>query len=240
MEDKILLVDDEPDIVSLLEEVLNREGFLNIKKAYTGKCALELCKTFEPDIIVLDIMLPDMDGIEVCRKIREFSICPILFLSSRNDDMDKILGLACGGDDYVTKPFSPREIVYRMKAQLRRMQYVRTEVNTKGYIAERKQLKCGNLTIDVDASIAYKDGKPLELTAKEYGMLLFFMENPNKIISKERIYERVWGEESVVCDNTIMVHIRHLREKIEVDASEPKRLLTVKGLGYKFLDGDSI
>ena len=210
------------------------------KKGYEAVEDKILLVDDEPDVVVLDIMLPDIDGIEVCKKIREFSICPILFLSSKNDDVDKILGLACGGDDYVTKPFSPKEIVYRIKSQLRRMQYVRAEVNIKADTRERKQLKCGNLTIDMDASMAYKDGELIELTAKEYGMLLFFMENPNKIISKERLYERVWGEESVVCDNTIMVHIRHLREKIEVDASDPRRLLTVKGLGYKLLDGDSV
>lgn len=234
MEDKILLVDDEPDIVDLLEEVLNKEGFMNIKKAYTGHSALDLCKTFRPDVVILDIMLPDFDGIEVCKKIREFSHCSILFLSSKNDDVDKILGLACGGDDYVTKPFSPKEIVYRIKSQLRRMQYARVEANP----AKRTELKLGNLTIDIDASTVYKDGVPIDLTAKEYNMLLFFMENRNKIISKERLYERVWGDQSVVCDNTIMVHIRHLREKIEVDASEPKRLITVKGLGYKLFDDE--
>ena len=123
MNSKILLVDDEKDIVDLMEEVLWQDGFQNIQKAYTGMDALEMCREFQPDVIVLDIMLPDIDGIEVCKKIREFSICSILFLSSRNDDIDKILGLSSGGDDYITKPFSPREIVFRIKAQLRRQQY---------------------------------------------------------------------------------------------------------------------
>lgn len=126
MNSKILLVDDEKDIVDLMEEVLWQDGFQNIQKAYTGMDALEMCREFQPDVIVLDIMLPDIDGIEVCKKIREFSICSILFLSSRNDDIDKILGLSSGGDDYITKPFSPREIVFRIKAQLRRQQYQTT------------------------------------------------------------------------------------------------------------------
>ena len=233
MTEKILLVDDERDIVSLLEEVLRKEGFNNIRTAYTGQSAIELCREYQPDAVILDVMLPDMDGVEVCRRLRGFSNCPVLFLSSRNDDVDKILGLASGGDEYITKPFSPKELVYRIKSQLRRMQYARAEAaGEKGSV-----LRLGDISLDRDASLAYKSGAALELTAKEYGLLQYLMENRNKIISKERLYEQVWGEESAVCDNTIMVHIRHLREKIEEDASEPKLLLTVKGLGYKLCDG---
>lgn len=123
MDSKILLVDDEKDIADLIEEVLRQDSFENIKKVYTGMDAVQVCREYQPDVVVLDIMLPDIDGIEVCKQIREFSFCSILFLSSKNDDIDKILGLSCGGDDYITKPFSPREIVYRIKAQLRRQQY---------------------------------------------------------------------------------------------------------------------
>lgn len=231
---KILLVDDEQGIVALLQEVLNKEGFSDIRQANTGQGALDLCRGYQPDVVVLDIMLPDMDGIEVCKKIRQFSHCSILFLSSKNDDVDKILGLASGGDDYITKPFSPKEIVYRIKSQLRRMQYAMAEVVTEA----ASVLKLGDIAVDTDASIAYKGGEPLPLTAKEYGLLHYLMENQNKIISKERLYERVWGEESAICDNTIMVHIRHLREKIEADASDPKLLITVKGLGYKLASGE--
>lgn len=231
---KILLVDDEPDIADLLEEVLRKEGFEQIYKANSGMKALTLCKEILPDAVVLDIMLPDMDGIEVCRKIRTFSHCSILFLSSKNDDVDKILGLASGGDDYVTKPFSPKEVVYRIKSQLRRMQYSKAETSIRQTII----LSIGDLSIDTDANIAYRNNAPLELTAKELGLLQYLMENSNKIISKERLYEQVWGEDSVVCDNTIMVHIRHLREKIEEDPSNPHYLITVKGLGYKLTGGD--
>ena len=236
MPDKILLVDDERDIVDLLEDALRKDGFSHIRRAYTGADALEQCRAFEPDVIVLDIMLPDMDGIEVCRKVREFSHCSILFLSSRNDDVDIVLGLASGGDDYVTKPFSPREIVYRVKSQLRRLQYSQSSAVGQ----DNRVLAIGELVVDTDALVAYKAGVPLELTAKEYGLLLYLMENPDKIISKERLYERVWGEESAVCDNTIMVHIRHLREKIERDASDPRILVTVKGLGYKLVSGERL
>lgn len=228
MNSKILLVDDEKDIVDLMEEVLRQDGFQNIQKAYTGMDALEICREFQPDVIVLDIMLPDIDGIEVCKKIREFSICSILFLSSRNDDIDKILGLSSGGDDYITKPFSPREIVFRIKAQIRRQQF-----QTTAQTDDKNLVIVDTLSLDKDSSRIYKDGKEISLTGREFLLLSYFMENANKIISKDRLYEQVWGESSGICDNTIMVHIRHLREKIEETPSNPKLLITVKGLGYK-------
>lgn len=228
MENKILLVDDEKDISDLIEESLQREGFHNIRKACTGTEALRICRDFQPDVIVLDIMLPDIDGLEVCRQIRTFSYCSILFLSSKNDDIDKILGLSCGGDDYITKPFSPREVVFRIKAQLRRQQY-----QTVLPSDEKACLTVGPLLLDKESCRAYKDGREIGLTGREYLLLAYLMENADKIISKERLYEQVWGEYSAVCDNTIMVHIRHLREKIEDIPSRPQQLITVKGLGYK-------
>lgn len=225
---KILLVDDERDIVDLIEEVLRQDGFQVIKKAHTGIEAIHTCKEFQPDVVVLDIMLPDIDGIEVCKKIREFSICSILFLSSKNDDIDKILGLSSGGDDYITKPFSPREIVFRIKAQLRRQQYQSTMTSN-----EKNLVNVDPLSLDKESSRIYKSGKEISLTGREFLLLSYLMENANKIISKERLYEQVWGEYSSICDNTIMVHIRHLREKIEEIPSNPRQLITVKGLGYK-------
>ena len=202
---------------------LPREGWQG-----TGMDAVQVCREYQPDVVVLDIMLPDIDGIEVCKQIREFSFCSILFLSSKNDDIDKILGLSCGGDDYITKPFSPREIVYRIKAQLRRQQYqsvMRTDV--KGL------LTVGGLALDKESSRIYKNEKEIDLTGREFLLLSYLMENADKIISKERLYEQVWGEYSSICDNTIMVHIRHIREKIEDTPSTPKQLITIKGLGYK-------
>lgn len=236
MNERILLVDDEKDIVNLLENVLRKDGYTNIRKAYRGKDAVDACREFRPEVVVLDIMLPDMDGIEVCRQIRTFSHCSILFLSSKNDDIDKILGLSCGGDDYVTKPFSPKEVIYRIKSQLRRIQYAQMDAEPR----ECGRLQAGNISIDLDASCAYKGRKLLELTAKEFNMLRYLVQNQNKIISKERLYEQIWGEDSNACDNTIMVHIRHLREKIEEDSSDPKRLITVKGLGYKLMGGEKV
>lgn len=245
--DKILLVDDEKDIVDLVEAALRQDGFQSVQRAYTGADALLMCREYQPAVVVLDIMLPDIDGIEVCRKIREFSLCSVLFLSSRNDDIDKILGLSCGGDDYVTKPFSPREIVYRIKAQLRRQQYqsaaqsaVQSAAQSAVQSVEQPTAQscgefvtAGDLKLDRDGSRIYKAGKEISLTGREFLLLSYFMENGDKIISKERLYEQVWGEYSSICDNTIMVHIRHLREKIEDTPSEPKQLITVKGLGYK-------
>lgn len=228
MNSKILLVDDEKDIVDLLQEALHQDGFQAIQKAHTGLDALQICREFQPNVVVLDIMLPDIDGLEVCKKIREFSYCSILFLSSKNEDIDKILGLSCGGDDYITKPFSPREVVFRIKAQLRRQQYQMTLDSNPN-----ATLRVGPLSLDKDSCRVYKLGQEVSLTGREFLLLSYLMENPDKIISKERLYEQVWGEYSSICDNTIMVHIRHLREKIEDDPSNPQQLITVKGLGYK-------
>ena len=228
MNGKILLVDDEKDIADLIEETLRQDGFQSIQKAHTGMEALQACREFKPDVVVLDIMLPDIDGIEVCKKLREFSLCSVLFLSSKNHDVDKILGLSCGGDDYVTKPFSPREIVFRIKAQLRRQQYQSSTQSNSNDL-----LTVGTLTLDKESSRIYKAGQEIELTGREFFLLSYLMENANKIISKERLYEQVWGEYSSICDNTIMVHIRHIREKIEDTPSSPTQLVTVKGLGYK-------
>lgn len=228
---KILLIDDEKDITDLIEDVLLKEGFKNIKKAHNGLDGIMMCKDEKPDVVVLDIMLPDIDGIEVCRKIREFSYLPILFLSSKNSDIDKILGLSTGGDDYITKPFSPREIVFRIKAQLRRQQYDNTNRESDSEI-----IKLGNIIINKSYCQVYRNDEEVTLTAKEYGMLLYLAENSNMIINKEKLCEAVWGEEYIGYDNTISVHVRHLREKLEEDPSKPKLITTVIGLGYKLVN----
>ena len=224
-----MIVDDEPDILDLLEKALAIEGFHNILKVANGSNAIDTCKNQSPDIIILDVMLPDLDGYEVCKQIRQFSHCPILFLSSKNDELDKILGLAVGGDDYVTKPFSPKEIVYRVKAQLRRLEY-------KQNPPQSQSIKIGALTIDPDGCRVMKDDKEIELTAREFELLQYMAQNKGRVISRERLYEAVWGEDSFGCDNTIMVHIRHLREKIEDNPTSPKYIVTMKGLGYKLVN----
>ena len=203
---KIMLVDDEPDILDLLEKALNIEGFHNITKIDNGMSAVTTCREMEPDVMVLDVMLPDIDGYEVCKQIREFSHCPVLFLSSKNDELDKILGLAVGGDDYVTKPFSPKEIAYRVKASLRRAEYRQTPIRDFS-------VKIGELMIDTDGCRVVKNGKEIGLTAREFEILRYLAENLGRVISRERLYETIWGEDSFGCDNTMMVHIRHLREK---------------------------
>lgn len=228
-EHRIMLVDDEPDILDLLQKALLLEGFANVIKIDNGLSAVRACKQMQPDIIILDIMLPGMDGYEVCRQVRQFSLCPILFLSSKNDELDKILGLAVGGDDYVTKPFSPKEVAYRVKAQLRRAEYRRNP-------AQNQAIRIGALAIDPDGCMVSKGDQKLDLTAREFEILQHLAQNTGRVISRERLYETVWGEESFGCDNTIMVHIRHLREKLEDNPASPQYLITMKGLGYKLVN----
>lgn len=228
---KIMIVDDEPDILVLLEKALNIEGFFNITKVESGLAAVDTCKQILPDIIILDVMLPDIDGYEVCRRIRQFSHCPILFLSSKNDEVDKILGLAVGGDDYVTKPFSPKEVAFRVKAQLRRAEYWQSP-------AQSCAITVGKLLIDPDGCRVSKSGKDMELTAKEFEILHLMAQNIGRVISRERLYESIWKEDSFGCDNTIMVHIRHLREKLEDNPTRPQYIITMKGLGYKLVNPD--
>lgn len=223
---RILLVDDEKDIVNLLEIVLRKEGFSNIAKAGSGEESIKICREEKPDLIVLDIMLPDMDGFSVCQQMRQFTTSPILFLSAKSEEVDKILGLGIGGDDYITKPFSPKEVAYRIKAYFRRQQ-----------IGLEKPIiyTFGNIRINERTGEVYKSEVPVILTAKEYQLLLMFCKNPNRILSKAQIYEKIWGEDYLSSDNTIMVHIRHLREKLEDIPSKPKYLLTIRGLGYKLV-----
>lgn len=223
-EKKILIIDDEEDILKLLSTVLTKEGFKNIYAAETGEKGLELFKSVKPDIILLDIMLPDKEGYEVCKKIRETSMVPILFLSARSEEMDRILGFALGGDDYITKPFSPKEVSYRVKAQLRR-----SDMNFK----EKRELSFGPFEINEEKIEIKKNGMIVDLKPKELKLFLYLAKHPNQIISKERICDEVWGEDYIGFDNTIMVHIRRLREKIEDNPSEPKYIINIKGLGYK-------
>lgn len=226
---KIMIVDDEIDILNLLEKALLIEGFKQIIKVDNGEDAIRIYRTQRPDLVILDVMLPGIDGYEVCKQIRNFSHVPILFLSSRNDELDKLLGLAVGGDDYVTKPFSLKEVTYRVKAQLRRLSYQKKA-------PQGDLLTIGDLVIDVNGCRAFKNKIPLELTAREFGILLYLGSNLERVISRESLYEAVWREDSVGCDNIIMVHIRRLREKLEANPARPEYLLTVKGFGYKLVN----
>ncbi|MGW8427576.1 response regulator transcription factor [Peribacillus simplex] len=222
----ILIIDDEEDLAHLMETVLHKEGIPNIVTAGTIVDGWAKFQEFDPSLVLLDIMLPDGEGYDLCKQIREVSNVPILFLSAKDEEIDKLLGLAIGGDDYITKPFSPKEVAYRVKAQLRRA----------GFSEEKsapKKFQVGPFELSANENEVKKDGKTLELTAKEIGLMSCFMHHPNQILSKETLFEHVWGDDFFGSDNTVMVHIRRLREKIEADPSKPSFLITVKGLGYK-------
>lgn len=225
---KILIIDDEQSLLDLMEDVLKREGFKHIYTENNGIDGILKCKEINPDIVLLDVMLPDIDGFKTCEKIREFSKVPIIFLSAKSDNIDKLMGLSIGGDDYVTKPFNTAELILRVKSQLRRSSYT----NLKD---EVKELSFGEIVINESRGEVLKGGFELEMTAKEYQMILFFAKNPNQIFSKGKLCEQVWGYDYEGYDNTIMVHIRHLREKIEDNPSKPKYIKTIKGLGYKLV-----
>ena len=233
-EPTILVVDDEADLANLLKVSLHKEGFKYIHTAGTISEAWASFQKETPDIVLLDVMLPDGEGYDLCRRIREISHVPVLFMSAKTEEIDKILGLAIGGDDYITKPFSPKEVAYRVKAQLRRAGY-NTQDTTPILDTKKDVLKVGPFSMHADETEVHKDGVLLELTAKEVGLMACFMHNPNRILSKETLFERVWGEDFYGSDNTVMVHIRRLREKVESDPSNPIFITTVKGLGYKFV-----
>lgn len=224
---RILVVDDEPDIRGLLKAALTQEGFSRITLAASGEEAVSACATCVPDVVILDVMLPGIDGFETCKRIREITQCPIIFLSAKSDEVDRILGLAIGGDDYVAKPFSPKEVAYRVKAQARRL--------GMGGLAGHSVIAAGPVTVDEDACTVSVGQDEVELTAREFEIVRYLVRNAGRVVSRDRLYEAVWGEDSFGCDNTVMVHIRHIREKIEDDPADPRLLLTVKGLGYKFV-----
>lgn len=225
---KILLVDDERKLLLLLKEVFTKEGFRQIYEVDNGIDAILQVKEKNPDIIILDVNLPDIDGYKVCDRIRKFSTSPIIFLTAMSEDEEKIKGLEAGGDDYVTKPFNIKEVVLRVKSQLRRGSML-NEVKNHFYTF-------GNISINEETGEVKKNHENIYLTAKEYSLILFLVKNINKVFSKTSLCEEVWGYEYDGYDNTIMVHIRHLREKLEDNPSEPKHIKTLKGIGYKLVD----
>lgn len=228
-EKNILLVDDEIDILNLLGTVLNKEGFKNVYKAETGNEAISIFKNNDIDIVVLDIMLPDKEGYEVFKEIRQISQVPVLFLSAKTEEMDRVLGLALGADDYITKPFSPKEVALRIKLNLKKNLMLETKKDED----TKEKLVFGPFEINEDSVEVKKNGKPIELKAKEFKMFLYMAKHLEQIISKEKFCDEVWGDDFIGYDNTIMVHIRRLREKIEDNPSKPKYIKNIKGLGYK-------
>ncbi|PJI13427.1 DNA-binding response regulator [Bacillus altitudinis] len=232
VQSKVLIIDDEKEILELIHTVLTREGIDQVLTASTARDGLTQFHQEQPDLVILDIMLPDGEGYDICKQIRDVSHVPIIFLSAKGEESDKIVGLAIGGDDYITKPFSPKEVAYRVKAQLRRSSYLQPS-------QAEPVIKKGPFELNEQQAELTKNGAAIELTPKELMLMTYFLRHPNRVISKETLYQTVWGEDFFGSDNTVMVHIRRLREKIEHSPSTPEFLVTVKGLGYKFVVKDA-
>ncbi|MDQ0269344.1 response regulator transcription factor [Cytobacillus purgationiresistens] len=229
----ILLVDDDQDIQEIQKIYLEKEGF-QLVFAGDGQTAIMLTEQVKPDLIILDVNLPDMDGFEVCQSLRRLTNVPILFLSGREDDSEQILGHRIGGDDYITKPFSPGVLVAKVKAHIRRYRDLTIHAGTVDIAADPKRLTFGNIRIEKEECVVKKNGVPLSLSTKEFLLLCFFAEHPNRVFSLDQIFNRIWGEDSLGDNRTVMVHISNLRKKIEADPAKPAFILTVRGLGYKF------
>ena len=229
----VLVCDDEKDIVSALEIYLKSEGY-NTVPVHSGLEAIECVKEKSIDLILLDIMMPGLDGITTLSKIREFSNVPVIFLSAKSEDTDKILGLNVGADDYVTKPFNPIELLARVKSQLRRYQQFGGEV--KKEVTDSNIIRFKGIELNDNSKRVTLDGEEISLTKTEYKMLILFLNNRNQVLSPRRIYNEVWQDDIVVNDNTVAVHIRHLREKIEIDPANPRYIKVVWGHGYMMED----
>ncbi|MBY9077319.1 response regulator transcription factor [Paenibacillus sp. HN-1] len=227
--DTILLVDDEKEIVELLEIYFRNEGY-RLLKAFDGREALDLLRREKVDLIILDVMMPRMDGLEACMKIREERRMPIIMLSAKGGDLDKIGGLSIGADDYVAKPFNPLEVLARVKSQLRRYHVLGGELREK--VAEG-ELVCDDLIVSPVNHEVTVQGRPVKLTPREFAIVELLARHPGQVFNVEQIYTRVWGEPPMDNGNTVMVHIRNIREKIEVDSRKPRYLHTVWGIGYK-------
>lgn len=225
----ILVCDDDKQIVEAIDIYLTGEGF-QVIKAYDGFEALELLETHAVDLMIVDVMMPGLDGIRTTLKVRETSSIPIIILSAKSEDTDKILGLNIGADDYITKPFNPLELVARVKSHMRRY----TQLGNLNNQQNSDQIyKCGGLLINDDNKEVTVDDELIKLTPIEYNILLLLVKNAGKVFSIDEIYEQIWNEEAIGADNTVAVHIRHIREKIEINPREPRYLKVVWGVGYK-------
>ncbi|ERI11609.1 putative transcriptional regulatory protein ResD [Aneurinibacillus aneurinilyticus ATCC 12856] len=227
---RVLIADDEKEIRDLLEKYLERELY-KVDVAVNGEEALTLFDQNKYNLIILDLMMPKIDGIEVCRRLRNKTNVPILMLTAKDHEIDKILGLSIGADDYITKPFSINEVVARVKALMRRFLILGSDGNSY----EKTLIKFKGITIDLKKYTVIIAGEEVSLTAKEFELLKFFASHPEQVFTKTQLFRNVWGSEYVEDDNTVMVHIRKLRKKIEDDPSDPKLIQTVWGIGYKFV-----
>ncbi|SHJ97577.1 response regulator transcription factor [Paramaledivibacter caminithermalis] len=227
---RILVVDDAEEILNLLIKYLEREGY-KVDSALDGQEGLQLFRRNKYHLIILDVMMPKIDGIELCKRMRNETNAPIVMLTAKDDEIDKVLGLRIGADDYITKPFSMTEFIARINAHLRRYLVLSSGLNNQ----DDSTLAFGNLKIDLKSYTVYRGSKEIKLTAKEFELLRFFVNNPNQVFTKAQIFKNVWDDTYIEDDNTVMVYIRRLRKKIEQNPNKPKFIQTVWGIGYKFI-----
>jgi DNA-binding response OmpR family regulator len=237
MSQTVLVVEDETTLLETLEYNLTRQGYV-VETATTGRDALSTARDTQPDLIVLDVMLPGMDGFEVCRTLRKEMNVPILMLTARDEEVDKVVGLEVGADDYMTKPFSMRELMARVKALLRRVRLIREEMSAaearSSTVPTDEPMRFGNLEIDLARREVRLDETPIQLKPREYDLLVFLARNRGIALSRDLILDRVWGWEHDGGSRTVDVHIRWLREKIEPDPGHAQRIITIRGIGYRF------
>lgn len=234
MAERILVVEDEPTLVETLRYNLVRQGY-EVSTAVDGATALTLARKEAPDLILLDIMLPELDGIEVCRILRQEMTVPIIMLTARDEEIDKVVGLEVGADDYIAKPFSMRELMARVKAHLRRVRLIRQESSGERTAEEEGQrLSAGDITVDLGRREVLKQGAAVAVTPREFELLAFLARNRGMVLSRDLILERVWGWDFAGGTRTVDVHVRGLREKLEDDPAHPVHIVTVRGAGYRF------
>ena len=234
MPETILVVEDEPALRDTLSYNLKKNGF-TVEAVGDGRAALDSAHRLKPDLVILDIMLPELDGFEVARILRKEMTTPILMLTARDDEIDRVVGLEVGADDYLTKPFSMRELIARVKAQLRRTRLIQEEIGKAGANQpQQEKLTFGNLTVNITRREVILDNEPIQLKPQEYALLMFFAEHKGQMLSREFILERVWGWDFIGDSRTVDVHVRWLRQKIEEDPGNPVRIITVRGGGYRF------
>lgn len=228
----ILLVDDESDIGEIVSLYLTGEGF-QFRQAADGRGALQMVQELSPDLILLDVFLPDVEGFELCRQLRVMTDAPIVFLTCKDTEMDRIIGLSVGGDDYMSKPFSPLELIARVKAHLRRNRMLR---RPSAEPPRNNHLASPSIRVDLLSHEVYLNGSLIELSAKEYQLLTYFMRHPKQVLTAEQLLRKIWGFDHGFDSKTLQVHIGNLRRKIEDDPSRPERIITLRGTGYKFCE----
>ncbi len=234
MSEKILVVDDEIALQETVAYNLRKQGY-EVLIAADGPSALDFARKESPDLIILDLMLPGMDGLEVCRLLRKEMNTPVIMLTARDDEIDRVVGLEVGADDYLTKPFSMRELLARVKAMLRRVRLMKEDMTPEGAM-QSNIIRSGDLELNLDRREMHLNGSLVPLKPKEYDLLVYFASHPGRAISRDTILSEVWGWDYIGESRTVDVHIRWLREKIELDPSNPVRLVTVRGAGYRFED----